>query len=145
MLIYCYRTANWFWRHHIPLMSKLFYRLGYFLCNSAVPPSRTIGNGTKFGYGGIGVVIHKNAIIGRECNIGPNVTIGGKSRHPQVPVIGDNVFISSGAKILGPVHIGCNSIIGANAVVVRDIPDNCIAAGIPAKIIKENIDPKDYI
>lgn len=69
---------------------------------------------------------------------------GGKSGWYEVPVIGDNVRISAGARILGPVRIGNNVIIGANAVVVKDVPDNCIVAGIPAKIIKENILMEDY-
>ena len=61
-----------------------------------------------------------------------------------MPVIGNNVEIHSGAKIVGPVRIGNNVIIGANAVVTKDIPDNCVVAGIPAKIIKENITKEDF-
>ncbi len=75
--------------------------------------------------------------------IGTNVTIGGKSRWYEVPIIGDNVDISTGAKILGPVRIGNNVIIGANAVVVKDVPDNCVVAGIPAQIIQTNINPNE--
>lgn len=81
-------------------------------------------------------MIHSRAVIGKKCSIGTNVTIGGKSRWYEVPVIGDNVYISSGAKILGPIRIGNNVTIGANAVVTKDVPDNCVVAGIPAKIIK---------
>ena len=58
--------------------------------------------------------------------------------------LGKNAIISSGAKVIGPIKIGKNCIIGANAVVVKDIPDNCLAVGIPAKIIKKNIDIKNY-
>ena len=61
-----------------------------------------------------------------------------------MPVIGDNVHISAGARILGPIRIGNNVIIGANAVVVKDVPDNCIVAGVPAKIIKDNISLEDF-
>lgn len=99
--------------------------------------------GTKFAYGGIGVVIHARAIVGRNCMIGQGVTIGGKSGWYEVPVIGDNVEISAGARILGPIKIGSNVIIGANAVVVKDVPDNCIIAGVPARIIKENMTDSD--
>ncbi len=102
-----------------------------------------VGGGTKFGYGGIGVVIHARAVLGKNCSIAPNVTIGGKSRWYEVPVIGDNVHISGGAKILGPIRIGNNVTIGANAVVVKDVPDNCIVAGVPAKIIKTNVNPEE--
>ena len=61
-----------------------------------------------------------------------------------MPIIGDNVHISAGARILGPIKIGNNVIIGANAVVVKDVPDNCVVAGSPAKIIKENISLADF-
>lgn len=71
--------------------------------------------------------------------IGQNVTIGGKSGWYEVPIVGDNVEISAGARVIGPVRVGNNVIIGANAAVVKDVPDNCIVAGIPAKIIKSNI------
>lgn len=116
----------------------------YVLFNSSLPASCTIGKGTVLAYGGIGIVVHARAVIGRNCMIGQNTTIGGKSGWYEVPVIGDNVYISAGARILGPVRIGNNVIIGANAVVVKDVPDNCIVAGIPAKNIKEDITLADY-
>ena len=68
--------------------------------------------------------------------IGTNVTIGGRSGHFEVPIIGDNVFIATGAKVLGPIVIGDNVTIGANSVVIKNVPDNCKVAGVPAKIIK---------
>ena len=144
MLIHWYRLANWLYRHHIPFLPKLFWRIMYVLFNSSLPASCTIGKGTVLAYGGIGIVIHARAVIGRNCMIGQNITIGGKSGWYEVPVIGDNVHISAGARILGPIRIGNNVIIGANAVVVKDVPDNCIVAGIPAKIIKEGILLEDY-
>lgn len=84
-------------------------------------------------------------MIGENCIIGTNVTIGGRSYIEKVPVIGNNVYIGTGAKILGDVVIGNNCVIGANAVVVKHVPDNCVVAGVPASIIKENIDIKDYM
>ena len=90
------------------------------------------------------MILHARTKIGKNCIIGSCVTIGGKSGWYEVPVIGDNVEIHSGAKIIGPVRIGNNVIIGANAVVTKDIPDNCVVAGIPAKIIKENITKEDF-
>lgn len=144
MLIHWYRLANWLYRHHIPFFPKLLWRTMYVLFNSSLPASCAIGKGTVLAYGGIGIVIHARAIIGRNCMIGQNTTIGGKSGWHEVPIIGDNVQISAGARILAPIRIGNNVIIGANAVVVKDVPDNCIVAGIPAKIIKEGISLADY-
>lgn len=144
MLIHFCRFNNWLYKHYVPLLSDFIWNLQCLLFNSTISASCTIGKGTMLAYGGIGTVIHARAVIGSNCMIGQNITIGGKSGWYEVPIIGDNVHISAGARILGPVRIGNNVIIGANAVVVKDVPDNCIVAGIPAKIIKENISMEDY-
>lgn len=81
------------------------------------------------------MVIHKRVVIGKYCAIGPRVTIGGRSGHYEVPIIGDNTKIHAGAVVIGPIRIGKNVIIGANAVVIHDVPDNTIVAGVPARII----------
>lgn len=139
-----YRIGNYFYRKKIPLLPRFFNILIRIVHNCAVFSETDIGEGTKFGYGGIGVVIHKRAIIGRNCSIGTNVTIGGRSKHKEVPVIGNNVYLATGSKILGPVHVGDGAVIGANAVVLSDIPANSIAVGVPAKVIKNNINAEDY-
>lgn len=123
------------------LLNKLLIRL---LFNCQIGTGAKLGKNVILGYGGLGVVIHHRSIIGNNVNIGTGVTIGGTSGIFDVPQIGDNTIISSGAKVIGPIKIGKNCIIGANAVVVKDIPDNCLAVGIPAKIIKKNIDIKNY-
>ena len=76
--------------------------------------------------------------IGTNCQIWHNVTIGRKVSGGEIPIIGNNVFIGTGACVLGNVKIGNNVSIGANAVVITDIPDDCIAVGIPAKAIPKN-------
>ena len=83
-----------------------------------------------------GVYGKKTTKIGNNVTIYQNVTIGQKEA--KYPIIGNNVIIYAGAKIIGDVHIGNNVIIGANAVVIRDVPDNCVVAGVPAKVIKKN-------
>lgn len=144
MLIHFYRFANLLSRNRIPLLPKFFYYLQFILFNCSVPPTTSIGKNTKFAYGGIGIVIHGRSVIGKDCLIGQGITIGGKSKSKDVPRIGNNVYLSAGCRILGDIQIGDNSIVGANAVVVKDVPPNSIVAGIPAKIIKTNIDPKEY-
>lgn len=144
MLIHFYRFNNWLYRHHIPLLPKFIWKLQYLLFNCSVPASCTIGKGTKFGYGGIAVVMHARAVVGKNCMIGQGVTIGGKSGWKEVPVIGDNVIINAGSKIIGPVRIGDNVEIGANTVVVKDVPSNCVVAGIPARILKSNMTEEDW-
>lgn len=140
-----YRLAHWLFKKKIPFLPKIITAFIFMLYNSYIPYSCEIGEKTVFGYGGMGVVLHPRCVIGKSCLIGQQVTIGGRSKHEAVPVIGDNVFIATGAKVLGPIKIGNNCVIGANAVVVKDVPDNSVAAGVPAKIIKTGIDYKDYI
>jgi serine O-acetyltransferase len=139
LAIKLYRAAHWFWMKHVPALPHMLTRLIYILCNCHIHYETTIGRGTTLAYGGIGVVIHKRAVIGQNCVIESNVTIGGRNNIPELPVIGDGVFIGTGARILGNVHIGCESIIGANAVVVKDVPDRCTVAGIPAKVLHMNV------
>ncbi|MBH0060469.1 serine acetyltransferase [Pseudoalteromonas sp. NZS71] len=139
-----YYIGNYLHRLGIPLLPKIFNIFIRIIHNSAVFSETSIGTNTIFAYGGIGVVIHKRSVIGKNCVIGSNVTIGGKSKSVNVPVIGDHCFIATGAKILGEITIGDNCVIGANCVVVKNISDNSLVAGIPGKIIKSNIEPKDY-
>lgn len=94
----------------------------------------TCGFGLRFYHWGT-IIINKNAKIGRGGVIYPGVTIG-QTSHGKVPVIGDNVFIGLGAKVFGDIKIGNNVIIAPNAIVVKDVPDNAVVGGIPAKVIK---------
>jgi len=142
--MFLYRVGNWAYRHKITLIPKLLNLFIRLVHNCAIYSETYIGAGTTFGYGGIAVVIHKRVRIGKNCVIGSNVTIGGRSKSLNVPVIGDDVYIATGAKILGPVKIGNNVVVGANAVVINDVPDNCVVAGVPAKIIKAGINSKDF-
>ena len=97
-----------------------------------------IGGGVRISHG-FGIVIHPNAVIGNNCTILQNCTIGNnenKSRN-QVAELGDNVSLGAGTKVIGPIKIGNNVITGANSVIVADIPDNVIVAGVPAKVIRK--------
>ncbi len=98
-----------------------------------------IGKGFYIGHFG-GIVVSREAKIGNNCNISQDVTIGLSPRGEKkgAPLIGDNCYIAPGAKIIGNIKIGNNVTIGANAVVTTDLPDNAVAAGIPAKIISYN-------
>ena len=129
----------------IPVLPKLiniiFVRL---LFGCQITLGAKIGKGSQIGYGGVGTVIHDRAVIGKNVLIGPGVVIGGTSKKYEVPVIGDNCEIAPGAKIIGPVKIGNNCIVGANAVVIRDVPDNTVVGGVPAKVLKTDIDITQY-
>ncbi len=134
-----YRISRWLYQHHIPFLPKIITLVIFLIYNSKIPYTAQIGKGTKLGYGGIGVVIHKDAVIGANVVISQHVTIGGgNSKYPGVPVIGDNVYIAHGAIVFGGFKVGNNAKIGANAVVNIPIPDNAVAAGVPVKILKIN-------
>ena len=145
MIVKLYRIANWFFQKKIPLIPRVIMHFMHVIFSCSLPYQAKIGENFKLGHGGLGVVINKKTQIGNNCTIGTGVTIGGTSKIETVPVIGNNVYVASGAKILGPVVIGNNVVIGANSVVVKDVPSNCVVAGVPARIIKENININDYI
>lgn len=141
--VFFYRVANWLYRNHVPFLPKLVKLIIFFMYNCSIPYQCQIGRKSFFSYGGIGVVIHKRAVIGDNVIIGSNVTIGGRSNLEAVPVIGNNVYISTGAKVLGDITIHDRVIIGANAVVIHDVPSDSIVAGVPAKIIKQGVNVFD--
>ena len=117
-------------------MSRFFNFLTHLLFNSTIPSTADIGIGTYCSHRGIAVVIHKNSKVGSNCVIGTSVVLGGRhSDNPGGPQIGNNVYIGTGAKVLGPVTIGDNVSIGANSVVLTDIPENSTVVGIPARIV----------
>ena len=87
-----------------------------------------------------GVVIHEDAVIGNDCMIMQQVTIG-MIGEGEVPRIGNKVYVGAGAKIIGRVDVGDGARVGANAVVTKDVPPNWTAVGIPARLIERSIGP----
>jgi serine O-acetyltransferase len=128
-----YRLMQWARRWRLAPLEMLFNRMNTMWCGCI------IGRGAEFGPGfvlihSIGVVINGNVRGGSGVKIEHQVTIGAEKR--QSPVLGDGVFVGAGAKIIGPVQIGNGAKIGANAVVLHDIPAGATAVGIPAKVIR---------
>lgn len=131
-----YRVGRWMYLHHIPILPKFIKGMTFLFFNSVVPYTTEIGKESKFAYGGIGCVVHSRAKIGDRVIIGQNTTIGRSLDPEDFPTIGNDVYISAGARIIGNIHVGNNVIIGANAVVNKDVDDNCIIAGVPARVIR---------
>ena len=91
-------------------------------------------------------MINGRSVIGKNCNISQGVTLGQANRgqNKGYPILGDNIYIGPGAKIVGAVKIGNNVAIGANCVVTKDVPDNSVVIGIPGKVISQK-GSKDYV
>lgn len=110
----------------IVFLYKLFFN--YFL-TFEIPPEARIGKGLQC-YHCFGIVIHKEVLIGKNCTLRHNVTIGNNISGGGVPTIGNNVNIGSGAVIIGDIYIADNVKIGANAMVTKDVPENTTVVGI---------------
>lgn len=136
-VVLIYRLQAWLRRRGIPLLPNLCRRLTMLLAGVSIGDRVEIGPGLLLNHGH--VVIDGTTRIGPFCSIAPFVTIGLNTGGPDVsldgPTIGRFVFIGSGAKILGPVTVGDNARIGANAVVISDVPANATAVGVPARVI----------
>jgi len=135
--IVSYRIANWLYKKNLKLFARILSGITQFITNIDIHPASTIGRRVFIDHG-IGVVIGETAVIEDDVLIYQGVTLGGVSltkgkRHPTVK---KNVTIGSGAKILGNITIGENSKIGANSVVIKDIPPQSTAVGVPAKVVK---------
>lgn len=132
-----YSVSHWVYLRNWKICSKVIDGFSRWWFGCIIPGSATIGKDCRFGYGGLGIVIHKDAYLGTGVNIGPGVVIGGHGKKPGVPRIGDRVVIGAGAKVLGAVVVGDGAYIGANAVVNSDIPPFATAVGIPARVLKK--------
>jgi serine O-acetyltransferase len=132
-----YRIAHCLYYNNFKLIAKIISQISRFFTGVEIHPACFIGKGLLIDHG-IGVVIGETAIIGDDCTILHGVTLGsrGNSKGKRHPTLHNCVFVGAGAKILGNIEIGNNAKIGANAVVLNDIPDNTTAVGVPARIIR---------
>jgi len=132
-----YRLQAWLRKNHVPVLPELCRRLTMLTCAVAIGDQTVIGPGLLMAHGN--VIIDGTTTIGPLCSVSPFVTIGLNTGGPDAtlggPTIGRFVFIGTGAKILGSISIGDNVRIGANAVVLSDVPANSTAVGVPARVL----------
>lgn len=142
-----YRFGRWRYRVKPALLRKIFsllYKIAFkftqIITGIELPCEVEIGHNFVIDHFG-GIVISGYSKFGNNCRIRNGVVVGlRRVDQPCAPVIGNNVDIGAGAKVLGPIKIGDDVVIGANAVVIHDVPDHCIAAGVPA-VIRPRRDP----
>jgi serine O-acetyltransferase len=133
---YIYRTANTLYCWKIPIVPFLIQQFLRFTFCCFIPYKTKIGRkNIHFGHNGLGVILDPRCVIGENVRIDQQVTIGIRWDEKIAPIIGNNVRIGAGAKVLGSIKIGNNVRIGANAVVLQDVPDGATAVGVPARII----------
>ncbi len=144
-----HRVAHWFYRNNFKFIARWISQVTVRKTGIEIHPAAKIGRRLVIDHG-VGVVIGETAEIGDDVLIYQGVTLGGtgKDTGKRHPTIGNNVMISSGAKILGPFKVGDNSRIASGAVVLEEVPPNSTAAGIPARIVKRNgakVKPLDQV
>ncbi len=134
-----HRLARFVWNLKIPFLSRAISQFARFLTGIEIHPGAQIGEGLFIDHG-MGVVIGETSIIGNDVTLFQGVTLGGtgKETGKRHPTLGDNVVVGTGAKILGNIHIGDNSYIGANAVIIKDVPANATVVGVPGRITRQD-------
>ena len=133
--ILLHRIAHLLYFNSFRLLARIVSQFSRFLTGIEIHPAAFIGKGLMIDHG-MGVVIGETAIIGDDCTIFHGVTLGGKGNEKgkRHPTLNNGVFVGAGAQILGNIEIGNNVKIGANAVVLNDVPDGVTVVGIPAQI-----------
>lgn len=130
-----YRFTHWLWHHKLKLFARWLSSMVRFFTSIEIHPGASIGEGFFIDHG-IGVVIGETTDIGRNVTLYQGVTLGGTSwkKEKRHPTIEDNVVIGAGAILLGPIRVGQNSRVGANSVVVKDVPPHSTVVGVPGKL-----------
>jgi serine O-acetyltransferase len=136
-----YRFAHLLYKNKFYVLARLVSNLGRFFTGIDIHPGAAIGKGLFIDHG-MGVVIGETAIVGDYVTIYHGVTLGGTGKETsgrRHPAVEDNAIIGAGAKVLGAITVGMNSKVGANAVVLQDVPSNSTVVGIPARMVKRSL------
>ena len=129
--------SHFLYKKNLLFLARLISQIARFLTGIEIHPGATLGAGILIDHG-MGVVIGETAELGDRITIYHGTTLGGtgKEKGKRHPTVGDNVVIGAGAKILGNISIGSNSKIGANSVVINDVPEGATVVGIPGRVVK---------
>ena len=140
-----HRLAHWLYVHKRFFLARCVSQWSRFWTGIEIHPGATIGHRLVIDHG-MGIIIGETAEIGDDCLLYQGVTLGGtgKDKGKRHPTLGDNVLVGSGAKVLGPFMVGDNARIAAGAVVLGEVPPNCTAVGVPARIARMSGRPVYY-
>lgn len=135
--VWIHRISHWLWRRGFKLLARWLSQLARGLTGIEIHPGATIGKGLFIDHG-MGVVIGETAEVGDDVTLYHGVTLGGTSlsKGKRHPTLGNRVTVGAGAKVLGNITIGDDSRIGANAVVVKSVPENSVVVGVPGQIVR---------
>ena len=144
-----HRPAHWLYNHNMKLMARWLSQIVRHRTGVEIHPGAKIGRRCFIDHG-MAIIIGETTEIGDDCTIYQGVTLGGTGKDvgKRHPTLGNNVMVSSGAKVLGPFTVGDNSKIGAGAVVIEEVPPNCTVVGVPGRIVKRGeqlVDEMDQI
>jgi serine O-acetyltransferase len=137
--IWGHRINHWLWRRGARLVARVFAEINRILTGVEIHPGAVLGPGLFIDHA-TGVVIGETAEVGEDVTIYHGVTLGGSGRDTgkRHPTIGDRVILGAGAKVLGAIKIGDDSRIGANAVVVKEVPSSSVVVGVPGQVISRS-------
>ena len=132
-----HRVAHWLEKKRVPFLPRALSQFARFITGIEIHPGAVIGSGMFIDHG-MGVVIGETSEIGDNVTLFQGVTLGGtgKQRGKRHPTLGSHVVVGAGAKVLGPITVGDYVKIGANSVVLQDVPDHSTVVGIPGRIVR---------
>ena len=141
-----HRRAHWCYEHDLKFLARMISQASRRRTGIEIHPGAKIGKRLVIDHG-MGIVIGETAEIGDDCLIYHGVTLGGTGKDvgKRHPTIGNNVLIGTGAKVLGPIVIGDNSRVAANSVVLKEVPENSTAVGIPARLARRSGEKVNYV
>lgn len=139
-----HRIAHFLYEVRLFFLARFVSQFSRFMTGIEIHPGAVIGKGLFIDHG-MGIVIGETAEVGDDCTIYHNVTLGGTGHDTgkRHPTLGNNVLVSTGAKILGPIYIGDNARIGANSVVLKNVDPNATVVGVPGTVVRLNGKPVD--
>ena len=141
-----HRKAHWCYEHNLKFLARFISQCSRHRTGIEIHPGAKIGKRLVIDHG-MGIVIGETAETGDDCLLYQGVTLGGtgKDLGKRHPTLGNNVMVGAGAKVLGPFRVGNNARIAANAVVLREVPDNATVVGVPGRIVRLSGEKLDHI